>query len=139
MSKNIKIEEARREREKHRLHFISLGLRPLQVALGICFLVYVLSVIGQVLHYWPQAHLWRTLFSPVLPILVWFFHFQYSRVAFLLIVAATLGSLSLSYARLTADGFCVMSSLARAMIVVIAIVIYAKMKPHASSKSDEAR
>jgi phosphoglycerol transferase MdoB-like AlkP superfamily enzyme len=137
MRKKINMEEAQREREKRRLLFVSLGLRPLQVILCISFFVYVFSIISPVGYYWSQVHLLGVLIPPALLFLVWFLHFQYSRICFLLLACAIGGSLLSSLGHHAVDDFSVVNLVAQFTVLVIAIVIYAKMKDPAFSKTDK--
>lgn len=125
-----------REIANERRHFISLGLRPLQVALAICFWIYVIAVVSQIWHYWSQVHLLRALFSPIVDILFWLFQLSCCRVGFLMLAAAMAGGLISSRFHLATDNFCVAISLARVAVSVISLTLYCKMKSTTSSSHD---
>ena len=125
------------EREERRQHFISLGLRPLQVVLGISFCLYLISIVSQVWYYWPQSLLGRALFAITFHSLMWWFQFQYRRNTFLLLAAVIAWSLFSSIGHIN-DMFCVVSFSARSMVVITSLIIYTKMKPSTLTKRDDA-
>jgi hypothetical protein len=133
-SQNMTFVEFQRTKEKRRLllekrkHlFVSLGLRPLQIALFFSLCVSVISEVCEIWHYWPQAHLY-SLIPAALLVLFWSFHFHYDRISFWLLAFVAGGSFLGSVDRLTTNYFHAVDSLGFIMIIVMTLVIYAKMK-----------
>jgi hypothetical protein len=126
--RNAFLEECRRKKEKRRDHFIQLGLRPLFIALWISLLVYMLSMVAAVLYYWQQVQLLGWLGMPVLLIVFWSGSFIYARSQFSTKAFVTGLSLLLDYRHLMSDDFWLVGSLARVMVVMFALIIYAKLK-----------
>ncbi len=128
MRQKKSIEEIRRGNEKRRDRFVQLGLRPLQVALWISLLVYVLSMVTAVIYYWQQAHLLRWLVMPALLVVFWSTQFGYARNQFMSNAMITALTILLDYRRLIADDFNLVGLLGRVMVVFLGLIIYSKMK-----------
>jgi hypothetical protein len=126
-SRKAFIEEFRRRKEKRRDRFVQLGLRPLQIGLWVSLLVYVFSVIGAVFYYWQQVQLLGWLAMPALLILSWYGSFSYARTQFSINAGVTALSVFLDY-RHIADHFGLIGAAGRVLVVVFALLIYAKMK-----------
>jgi hypothetical protein len=126
--KNAVIEEFRGRNQKRRDRFVQLGFRPLQVALWVSLLVYALSVLTAVIYYWQQVHLLGWLVLPALLVIFWSLQFTYARNQFMSNAMVTAFTLVLDYRHLIADDFRLVGSLARTMVVILGLVIYAKMK-----------
>jgi len=118
-------EKRERLTEKRRDRFVSLGFRPLQIALCFGVFAYVFSKIGAVWYYSPRLHLSNALILSALIIFFWKSHFQYRRLSFRLLAFIAGGSLlgSLGYA----DIFHVVGWLGLVVVMVAGALLYTKM------------
>jgi hypothetical protein len=138
MRKKVSIEELRLKKEKRRLRFVQLGIRPLLVMLWVSLSVYVLSMVSAVFYYWPQAHLFGWLVMPALLVFCWSIGFGYARNHVSVNAFVTAFSLVIEYRHLIADDFWLVGSLGRIMVVIFALIIYCKMKDPVFSRFYDA-